>query len=268
MVTALLFVFATAWVVFGTVLCRALLPWIRVRARMARLANARRWDLVASPGRVASGSGGAGGPGGPVRAIRTVLASAARRAGRPFAHRRRRDPLDETLCDLLMTLSGALRAGHSFAQALHLAARDLSGPVAQELRRMEAEMALGISLEEALRAVGERIGSEDFDLVVTAVLIQRQVGGNLAEVLDRIAETVRDRIRLRREVRALTSQGRLSATIFMVLPTAVALLLFSLNPGYLRVLWTTPTGRGLLALAVAGQALGFIVIRRIVAVNL
>ncbi|MCL6454814.1 MAG: type II secretion system F family protein [Alicyclobacillus sp.] len=169
--------------------------------------------------------------------------------------------------ELLVIVVNALRAGHSLMQAIHLCAEQSDGPMQVELRRAERELQMGAAVEAALEGTAARVGSQDFALIATAVGIQRQVGGNLAEVLERISETITDRIRLRREVRALTAQGRLSAAIFMGLPAAVGGFLYLLNPPYIRVLFTSAVGLGLLVCACAGQVVGFLLIRRIVRVE-
>jgi len=181
---------------------------------------------------------------------------------------RRLRRFNEGLHDMLTIVYNSLRAGHSFAQALQVVGEDMGGPISEEVNRMQAEMQLGVAVEEALERANDRIGSDDFDLVVTAILIQRQIGGNLAEVLERITETIRERVRLKQEVKALTAQGRLSGAIFMLLPVGVGALLYVLNPAYISVLFTRQLGWAMLVLAVVGQAIGYVLIRRIVNVEL
>lgn len=172
------------------------------------------------------------------------------------------------LYDLLMLVSNALRAGNSFVQALHLVAEESAGPIRQEIGRLEGELQMGVTLEDALDRTATRVGSEDFDLIVTAIGIQRQVGGNLAEVLERIAETIGERVKLKSEVKALTAQGRMSSLIFMALPAGLALILEFINPAYMTVLFRSSAGLMLLLLAGIGQGVGYMVIRKIVRVEL
>jgi len=172
------------------------------------------------------------------------------------------------LYDLLILISNALRAGHSFVQALHLVAMESTGPIQDEVHRLEGELQMGVNLENALDRAAGRVGSEDFGLIVTAIGIQRQIGGNLAEVLERIAETIGERVKLKGEVKALTAQGRLSAIIFMVLPAGVGVLLYMINPGYIQVLFQSPLGIILLVVAGLGQGIGYLFIRRIVRIDL
>jgi tight adherence protein B len=181
---------------------------------------------------------------------------------------RRLHQFNEGLYDMLVLVSNALRAGHSFVQAMHLIVEESAGPLREEFERAEAEMQVGVLLEDALNRAAQRVGSEDFDLIVTAISIQRQIGGNLAEVLDRIASTIAERVKLKREIKALTSQGRLSAAIFMGLPAGVAVLLYVINPSYMSVLFQTSLGLMLVVVAVLGQVVGYFFIRRIVNVQL
>lgn len=175
---------------------------------------------------------------------------------------------DEGLHGALTMIVNSLRSGHSFVQSIQSVALDTIGPVHDEFERIVAETQVGVELEESLRHAVERVGSEDFDLVVTAIVIQRQVGGNLSEVLEQIADTIRERVRLKREVKALTAQGRLSAVIFMVLPIGVAGILFFMNPPYIETLFENPVGIGMLVMAAVGQLVGYVFIRRIVNVEL
>ncbi len=138
----------------------------------------------------------------------------------------------------------ALRLG--IQQALDLVVQEMGEPAVSELRRAQAESRLGLSIEEALEKMAERLDSDDFRWTVTAIAIQRDVGGNLAEVLDVLANTMRERAELRRHVHALTSEGRLSAIILFLLPFVMVTLLFVVNPGYISTLFTTPVGLTLL----------------------
>ena len=177
---------------------------------------------------------------------------------------RRRNAFTNQLCDMLTTIANALRAGFSFMQAFELVAKEMDAPASYEVEKVISETNVGLSLEEALGNMQKRVGSSDFELVIAAVLIQRQVGGNLAQVLDTISGTIAERISMRREVLALTAQGRLSGVILALLPVALAGFMAVVNPGYLRPLIDEPLGR--LALAIAGglELLGFLIIRRLV----
>lgn len=171
---------------------------------------------------------------------------------------------NDRLADALALISGGLRAGFPFIQTLDMVRREIPGPVGREFGRAFQEIQLGAPVEEALADLASRVRSQELDLVVTAVLIQREIGGNLAEVLDNIAATIRERLQIRREIRALTAQGRLSGWIIGLLPVAVAAALLVINPGYLNPLVETAGGRLALAAAVGGELLGALIIRRVV----
>lgn len=181
---------------------------------------------------------------------------------------RRLAQFDAGLYDLLILIANALRAGHSFVQALHLVAMESTGPIQEEVQRLEGELQMGVHLDDALERAAGRVSSEDFALIVTAIGIQRQIGGNLSEVLERIAETIGERVKLKREVKALTAQGRLSATIFMGLPAGVGLLLYMMNASYMEILFQSTLGLVLLIVAGLGQGMGYLLIRRIVRIDL
>lgn len=185
-----------------------------------------------------------------------------------LAIRRRRKAFVEQLGDMLTMVANALRAGFSFMQAFELVAREMDAPVGREVEKVIGEINVGATLEQALENMTRRVQSPDFDLVVTAVLIQRQVGGNLAEILDTISETIQDRVRMRREVLALTAQGRLSGVILILLPIAIAAALTFINADALRPLYEEPMGRVAVVGAVVLEIIGYIVIRRIVDIDI
>lgn len=167
----------------------------------------------------------------------------------------------------LSMMSNALKAGHSFLQAAETVATELDSPLAEEFGQMVHEIRLNVSTEDALANLVDRVRSDDLDLVVTAVLIQRQVGGNLAQLLDQIAHTIRERVRIQGEVRVLTSQGRLSGWIVGALPVALLVLVSMMNPDYLTPLFHTGLGRAMLAGAATMEAIGALLIYRIVRIE-
>ena len=174
---------------------------------------------------------------------------------------------DAQIADALVIMSNSLRAGYSHLQAMDMVAREMSPPISKEFTSTMKEMSLGSPTETALATLSDRVGSEDLDLVVTAVLIQRQIGGNLAEVLDNIADTIRERVKLRREIRTLTAQGRMSGMIIGILPCVLGIFLYTVNPEYISLLFTHPTGKLMVGLAVFGELIGILVIRRIIAIE-
>jgi tight adherence protein B len=196
-----------------------------------------------------------------------ALAVVAGEWGLGFLAGRRQRTLSRQLPDTLQLLAQALRSGHSLAQALDVAARETPAPLGQELARTVQEMRLSVAVEDALGSLAARVGTREMEILVTAVLIQRQVGGNLADILDRIQGTLRDRIRIAGEVSALTAQGRLSGLIVGLLPIAIALIANTLNPGFLAPLFHTAVGRGILLLSGVLELLGLYAIRRIVQVE-
>jgi len=168
------------------------------------------------------------------------------------------------LPDALTLMANSLRSGHSFMQALDMLSKELPAPAGSEFERVVKETRLGVPTEESLTALARRLSIDDLDLVVTAVLIQRQVGGNLAEVLDKINHTIRERIRIAGEVRTLTTQGRLSGWVISMIPIALALFFYIMDPGFMSPLFTSPLGRVLLLCGGILQLTGMMLIKRIV----
>jgi tight adherence protein B len=176
---------------------------------------------------------------------------------------RRSRAFENQLPEVLDTLSASLRAGHGFDAALQTVATDVAEPAAREFRRVVAEVHLGRSLEDALGDLGDRIHSKDLKFVLDAIVIQRQVGGSLAELFELVSETVRSREQFRRKVRALTGMVRASANVLTFLPFVAAFLLTVINRSYMRPLWTTTGGHVMCAVALGMMTLGTISLRRI-----
>lgn len=166
---------------------------------------------------------------------------------------RRRSKFADQLDDALQLMSSSLRAGHSLPQALNSVAREAEDPIAEEFLRVMNENRVGRDLGASLEDTAKRMGSEDFEWVVQAIAINREVGGNLAEVLDGVGHTIRERAQIRRQVKALSAEGKLSAYILMGLPFVVAIFIFLTNRAYL--LKFTENALGLIMLAVAGVLL-------------
>ncbi|GBD14978.1 hypothetical protein HRbin25_00865 [bacterium HR25] len=185
-----------------------------------------------------------------------------------FLQARRLNRLEKQLPEALTAISNSLKAGFGFLQAMEAAARQLQPPIASEFEQALRDANLGASIEDALRAMVARVGSYDLDMVITAVLIQREVGGNLSEVLDNVAHTIRERERIRREVKTLTTMQRWEGYIAMAVPALLALLLMALNRDYMGVMFTEPMGRVLLGIAAAWQFVGFLITRRIVDIDI
>src|ERR1700677_2467012 len=181
-----------------------------------------------------------------------------------FRRRRRFRQFEERFPEALDLLGRAVRAGHAFTTGLEMIAKESPDPIASEFRTTFEEQNFGLPLRDALLNMTERIPSIDVRFFVTALLIQKETGGNLAEILDGLARVIRDRFRIYREVRVRTAQGRLTAGILIALPVFMMILLMSMNPNYMGVLFHDP--RGVLALTVAGimQVIGSLVIWKII----
>jgi Flp pilus assembly protein TadB/Mg-chelatase subunit ChlD len=177
---------------------------------------------------------------------------------------RRRKQFSEQLPDNLQVLASALRAGHSFVGALSVVVDDAAEPSRTEFRRIVADEQLGVPLEDAIRAVGERMDNPDLEQVALVAALQRRTGGSMAEVLERVTETIRERFELRRLVQTLTAQGRMSRWVVSALPVALLLAISVLNPGYTEPLFTTTGGRIALLFSAVMIVLGSYVIKRIV----
>jgi tight adherence protein B len=180
---------------------------------------------------------------------------------------RRADKMREQLPDVLTIMASSLRAGHSFLQALDTTAREIAAPANVEFQRLVAEIRLGRPAEDALEALADRVGSPDFRWAVLAVNIQREVGGNLAEILDNVSDTLRERAMMRRQVRVLTAEGRLSAWVLAILPFAIALYMFAVNPKYISLLFTKQIGLVMLGVGGVLMVLGILWMRKIVDID-
>jgi tight adherence protein B len=176
--------------------------------------------------------------------------------------------IEKQLVEALTLISNAQRSGFAFAQGVDLAAKRVGPPISIELNRMLLDINLGASTEDALVAMNERIDSEDLDLVVTAILIHRQTGGNLAEILDNVTETMRDRERIKGEIKTLTSSQRLSGWILSLWPGVLALMFVAIAPKMMSLLVTTTAGLVMLAIWVLLNVLAFVSIRRILDIDI
>jgi tight adherence protein B len=189
-----------------------------------------------------------------------------------FIVRRRRTKrlyaFEEQLPEAIDLLSRAIRAGHPLSSGLKMVADETREPVSGEFRRTHEENRFGLPFEDALLAMADRVAIIDMRILTTAILIQREVGGNLAEVLDNLANIIRMRFTIRRQLRVYTAQGRFSGYVLGALPIVVGLAIYSLNPPYIRLLFTDPVGKLLVIVAVIFQILGFLWIRKIVNIEI
>jgi tight adherence protein B len=184
-----------------------------------------------------------------------------------FRSRKRLSKLESQLEEALTLTANSLKAGFGLLQSLEMAAQQLKHPIATELRRTLHDINVGSSTEDALLALSERASSYDLDIVITAILIQRSVGGNLAEILDTVAHTMRERARIRGHVKAVTSQQRLTGYILGIMPIAVMGLLFLVASEYMTPLFTTLAGQVMLVGAGIMELIGTLLIRRILTIE-
>ncbi len=177
---------------------------------------------------------------------------------------RRRAAFINQLPDLLTLLVGSLRAGYGLAQAIELVAREVPAPASKEFARVVRATGLGLPLQRALSGMAERIDSDDLDLVVTAINVQYEMGGNLSTVLETISDTIRERVRVLREVRVLTAQQRLTGTILAMLPIGLAVIMSFIRPGYFDPFFEPGWPQFMPLIAIGGMFVGFILIQKIV----
>jgi tight adherence protein B len=174
---------------------------------------------------------------------------------------------NKQLADTTTLLSNSLRAGSSFLQSIEMVSRESPPPMGEEMGRVVREVNLGLALEEALANLVRRIKSDDLDLMVTAIGVQQQVGGNLAEILDTIAFTIRERVRIKGEINTLTAQGRMSGYLVAFLPIGIAVTLNFINPDFMRPLFTQLLGQILLGVGGVMMVIGFFAIQKIVSIK-
>lgn len=180
---------------------------------------------------------------------------------------RRRKRFEDQLGDSLQLIAGGLRAGHSLPQSIDALVHESESPTREEFQRVLFEAQLGHTFSQAMRNLAERVGSEDFEWVAEAIEIQREIGGDLAELLDNVTETIRDRRRIGRQISALTAEGRISAVVLFCLPIAMFLYMCVANPSYVHELTGALGGQVLLGIAGALMIAGGLWLRRLVRVQ-
>ena len=191
----------------------------------------------------------------------------------PFVHvfwkrKKRFDKFLEHLPDALELMSRALSAGHAFSEALHMVSVEMPEPISKEFRKTYEEQNLGLSLKLALENLTQRMPLLDLRLCVTVVMIQRETGGNLAEILEKVAHTIRERFRILGDLKTLTTSSRLSAWLLCGLPIGVAVAVSAMNPEYMSILWKDPRGHKLIYLAVFLQISGMLIVRKILKIKI
>lgn len=181
--------------------------------------------------------------------------------------RRRLNAFNNQLGDTINLLANSLRSGYSLLQSMETVAKELPPPISIEFARVVREVGLGLSNEQAMNNMLRRIQSDDLDLMITAINVQHEVGGNLAEILEVIGHTIRERVRIKGEIRVLTAQGMISGYVISFLPIGLGLLLYLMNPNYMGAMFQEVCGWIMVGVALAGIATGFIAIQKIVRIE-
>ena len=235
-------------------------------------------DLHITPSRLLMFSFMAGMLGGLAASVLTVFIPLMVLAGLvcasiPFIHvwykrSKRFHSFLEQLPDALDLVARALSAGHAFSESLHMVSTEMPEPISTEFRKAYEEQNLGLSVKLALENLTQRIPLLDLKMCVTAVLIQRETGGNLAEILEKVAYTIRERFRILGDLKTLTTSARMSAWLLCALPIGVALAVTFLNPEYMSVLWKDPRGHYLIAIALFMQISGMLIVRKILKIQI
>lgn len=194
-------------------------------------------------------------------------------AALPFVHvywkrKQRFDAFLEHLPDALDLMSRALAAGHAFSESMHMVSSEMPEPIATEFRKTYEEQNLGLSLKLALENLTQRIPLLDLRMCVTAVLIQRETGGNLAEILEKVAYTIRERFRIMGDLKTLTTSSRMSAWLLCGLPIFVTFAITVLNPEYMTIFWKDQRGHYLIGIALLLQVTGMLIVRKILRIKI
>jgi tight adherence protein B len=181
--------------------------------------------------------------------------------------RKRRNLFHMQLSDALSVICNSLKSGFSLPVAMGSISHEMPDPIGKEFARLVREMQLGMSLEEGFQRMVRRTQCEDLELLATTIIIQRQTGGNLAEILDNISQTIKDRIALANETKLLTTTGRTSGYVIGLLPVFLLVGLMILNPGYVAMFFETGTGKTMLAAAAAMELIGFLLVRKVISIK-
>jgi tight adherence protein B len=184
-----------------------------------------------------------------------------------YRRTKRFEKIEELFPEAIDTLARAVRAGHAFTTALELIANEVSEPLASEFRKLYEEQKFGMPVRDALMNLTERVPLVDVKFFVTAVMLQRETGGNLAEILDNLSYVIRERFKIQRQVKVHTAQGRLTMALLMGMPPAVVAILSIFSPEFVRPLFYDPIGHALLVASITLQTLGYFVIRKIIKIQ-
>jgi tight adherence protein B len=184
-----------------------------------------------------------------------------------YRRTKRFQKFEELFPEAIDTLARAVRAGHAFTTALELIANEISEPIASEFRKLFEEQKFGLPVRDALMNLTERVPLVDVKFFVTAVMLQRETGGNLAEILDNLSYVIRERFKIMRQVRVYTAQGRLTMMLLMGLPPIIVVVMLLMNPGFIWPLFTDPIGNDLIVGGITLKTVGYFVIRRIIQIQ-
>lgn len=184
-----------------------------------------------------------------------------------FRRNKRFEKFEELFPEAIDTLARAVRAGHAFTTALEMITNEVSEPVAGEFRQLYEEQKFGMPVRDALMNLTERVPLVDVKFFVTAVMLQRETGGNLAEILDNLSYVIRERFKIQRQVRVYTAQGRLTMALLMGMPPIIVVTMLVLNPSFIRPLFADPIGHTLLVAGIILQTVGYFVIRKIIRIQ-
>ncbi|HUA17030.1 MAG TPA: type II secretion system F family protein [Verrucomicrobiae bacterium] len=184
-----------------------------------------------------------------------------------FRRTKRFEKFEELFPEAIDTLARAVRAGHAFTTAIELITSEISEPISGEFRQLYEEQKFGMPVRDALMNLTERVPLVDVKFFVTAVMLQRETGGNLAEILDNLSYVIRERFKIQRQVRVYTAQGRLTMALLMGMPPIIVTVMLVLNPGFIRPLFADPIGHTLLVAGITLQTVGYFVIRKIIRIQ-
>jgi tight adherence protein B len=259
------------------------IPWlnrslVRVQAALHLKRMLDQADLHITPSRLVMFSGMAGMLAALAVSVVSIslllmLVAGVAAAAVPFLHvwwsrKKRFDSFLEHLPDALDLMSRALSAGHAFSEAMYMVSAEMPEPIATEFRKTYEEQNLGLSLKLALENLTQRIPLLDLRMCVTAVLIQRETGGNLSEILEKVAYTIRERFRIMGDLKTLTTSSRMSAWLLCALPIFVTLVITAMNPDYMAILWKDQRGHYLIATAMFLQVTGMLIVRKILRIKI
>jgi tight adherence protein B len=180
---------------------------------------------------------------------------------------RRLKAFNDQLSDTINLMVNGIRAGYSVMQAMEAVAEEMGPPISVEFARVVREVQLGITLEQALDNMLRRITSDDLDMMITAIKVQREVGGNLAEVLDSISYTIRERVRIKGDIQALTSYGRGAGNLLSALPVILSVIIYLISPNFMGQLFEDPCGWVMIGISILGIIVGYLIIRKIVDID-